>query len=406
MAVSLKRLVVTVLVVACGALGAAVYVKGVRFPPPQFEPPPVTTTTVHPGLDYRVSATGAYVQASDAHGVRFRAFAPQPKITVAAPRDAEFSMQLENMHPRARLDVKGAEINETTQGLVRRLRGRISPGATVALKWRLPDPGTYRFTAIGDTGGAAELRWALKRSAQLGADFMLHLGDINYTAGEFPRAVAALNSAALPVYVAIGNHDFHDAGRSVHEFFTRHIGPRNSSFALGGVRFLNLDTAAFALPSSMGPRGQLVRDLPPLADDSGIREYVVFTHKPLSDPRAVQDPGYAHALGSREARWLQPELSRRGVGSLLAGHIHIATEFEREGIKTYISGQGLAHADLIVDRPVARILVGEVAPGQAVRYRWEPLAMPFEAHCSPRGWEVLQAMGKSKALAELREGCQ
>ncbi len=402
-----KRLVALIAVVALGALLAVVYIKGVRFPPPQFEPRPVTTTASDPGLDYRVTANGAYFQQADDRSMWFRAFAPQPEITVIAEQSTEFSLRLENVHPRALLSADAAEVSENTKGLVRQVRGRTTPGTSLQLKWRLPNPGTYRFTAIGDTGGDAELRWALQRSAQLGADFVLHLGDINYSPEDFARAVQTLNTSPLPVYVAIGNHDFHDAGRSIHEFFTRHIGPRNSSFALGGVRFVNLDTAAVAFPSSMGARGRLVRSLPALTDtSSGIREHVVFTHKPLRDPRATETDSYSHSLGWLEARWLRRELLRRGVGSLLAGHIHVATEFDDQGIKTYISGQGLAHADLIVDRPVARILVGEVAPGQAVKYRWETLDMPFAAHCSPRGWEVLEALGKPDVLGKLRAGCR
>ncbi len=401
-----KRLFAFIIVIALGALVTLVYSKGMRFPPPQFEPRAVATTSVHPSLDYRVSATGAYYQQTDDRGMRFRAFTPHPEIAVAAEQTTEFYLRLENVHPEALLSAADSEVTEQTEGLVRQVRGRTTQGKTVQLEWRLPNPDTYRFTAIGDTGGDTELRWALQRSAQLGADFVLHLGDINYSPEDFAQAVDTLNASPLPVYVAIGNHDFHDAGRSVHEFFTRHIGPRNSTFTLGGVRFVNLDTATFAFPSSMGARGDLVRSLPPLTYTSTrTRDYVVFTHKPLSDPRARETAGYPHSLGWLEARWLQRELSRRGARSLLAGHIHMAIEFEHQGIKTYISGQGLAHADLIVDRPVARILVGEVAPGQAVKFHWETLDMPFTAHCSPRGWEVLEVLGKSDVLAQLRESC-
>lgn len=401
-----KRLVASLIVLVIGALAIAVYVKGVRFPPPQFEPGAVETTAVHVSLGYRVTANGAYYQEVDDGGMRFRAFTPQPEISVVAEQTAELHVRLENVHPLALLNAGDTEVTEQKQGLVRQVRARTTPGSSLQLRWRLPNPDTYRFTAIGDTGGGAELRWALQRSAQLGADFVLHLGDISYAKEDFSRAVTALNASPLPVYVAIGNHDFHAAGRPIHGFFAQHIGPRNSTFSLGGVRFVNLDTAVFAFPSSMGMRGRLVRSLPSLTDAaSKIREYVVFTHKPLSDPRPPETANYPHALGSLEARWLRRELLQRGVRSMLAGHIHIATEFEQRGLKTYVSGQGLAHADLIVDRPEARILVGDVAPGQAVQYRWEPLDMPFAAHCSPRGWEVLEALGKLDVLAQLRASC-
>ena len=133
-----------------------------------------------------------------------------------------------------------------------------------------------------------------------------------------------------------------------------------------------------------------------------VRDVVVFTHKPLRDPRE----GESHSIPGMEYRFLHGHLKRLGVDTILVGHIHIKEEFDDDGIRTLISGQGLAHADLIVDRPIAEILLGDVSPDSGkVSYHWAPLEMPFEMHCNPRSWEVLVAIEKPGVLRQLKEIC-
>ena len=116
--------------------------------------------------------------------------------------------------------------------------------------------------------------------------------------------------------------------------------------------------------------------------------------------------GEGLSVSSPEYSYLHDEFTRLGVDTLLAGHIHIKEELDDQGIRTIISGQGLAHADLIVDHPIAEILLGDVTPeADGVHYHWAPLLMPFEAHCSPRAWEVLVEIEKPGVLRQLKEIC-
>ena len=90
----------------------------------------------------------------------------------------------------------------------------------------------------------------------------------------------------------------------------------------------------------------------------------------------------------------------------MAGHIHIKDEFEDGDVRTLVSGQGLAHADLIVDHPIAEILLGDVTPDQErVVYSWAPINMPLEAHCNPRAWEMVTVLNKMALLQQLQEAC-
>ena len=181
------------------------------------------------------------------------------------------------------------------------------------------------------------------------------------------------------------------------------IGPSNSVFTLGGVEFVNLDTAADFVPAARGRRARIIERLETVGPGRALGDRVAFTHKPLTDPDTKRDHAVDRAV---EADWLRDNLLSRGTKHLLAGQIHIKEEFDDQGLYTYISGQGLAHADLIVDKPYAQILLGDVEPGEPVRYRWEPLNMPFDAHCNQRNLEVLDALERPAVKARLIEQCK
>ncbi|HJP08610.1 MAG: metallophosphoesterase [Arenicellales bacterium] len=364
-------------------LAGAAGMRGVRFPPLRFDPDPVPRSARHSRLGFGAQGNGAYFQREDEDQLVWRAFVPEPILRT----NGTFTLRVGNIHPQAHLTVEGevSLFSEKAQGLFRQVTGRTDNGAAI-LRWTLPHNESYRFTAIGDTGGDRELAWALERSQQLGAHFILHLGDIYYQLGDYDRAVAALAGSPLPVYTTAGNHDVHKGlDWSLADQFLSRIGPTNSTFQLGGIQFVNLDSAADTIPWSGGGRGRLLRALPALADNPGIRDYVVFTHRPISDPRPVDSRPSDHSIKRLgEDNWLYKELTRRGVSNVLNGHIHNTFEVEDRQLNVWIAGEGLAHRDIVHGRQVARILVGDVTPGQAVGYRWEELAMPFESHCNSR----------------------
>jgi hypothetical protein len=390
------------------AAGAAVtYGRGVRFPTLRFVDAGPAMEATMDGVT--VSAQGAVFQESREGMFRFRAFVPEPEFTVRSGGGRQTRIVVENIHPRAELEAGGSgapdgAVLEERFNLSRSLALR-STAQGARFSWRFPGAERYRFAAIGDTGGGTELRWVLKRAAELGADFLLHLGDIYYEEGDFERAAVHLNTADVPTYAAIGNHDFHMGWEPLHPTFHRVVGPSNFVFTLGGVEFVNIDTAADFIPPARGVRARILGGLRPLDAMPDVRDRVVFTHAPLHDPDSERDHAVSRA---GEARWLRERLLATGARNLLAGHIHIKEEFDDQGLHTYVSGQGLGHADLIGEIPYRRfaeILIGDVEPGEPVRYHWQPLNMPFEAHCSARNLGMLEWMGRDDVRATLMELC-
>jgi len=387
---------------AAGGLGYTYY-RGVRFPPPML-------TGSGPAMRgqtgaVEVAAEGAVFQKVEDGAFRFRAFVPEPVFKVRGEDEAR--IVVENVHPAAELapgsdGSQSATLDEARSNLTRTVSVRPSPKGPAGFAWRFPKSDEYRFAAIGDSGGGTELNWVLRRASELGADFLVHLGDIYYEQGDFNRASINLNGAGIPTYAAIGNHDFYDDWQVLYPEFHRVVGPSNWTFALGGIEFVNFDTAADFIPVDRGRRMELLGSLGALNGSGPVRDRVAITHAPLRDP----DPDRDHAVGRRaEARWLRDQLLSRGTRNLLCGHIHIKEEFDDQGLYTYITGQGLAHADLIVDRPYAEILLGDVVPGEPVRYQWQPLNMPFEAHCNERNLGMLDVLEKPDVKEKLLELC-
>ncbi len=386
------------------AFTAAAFVYGVRYPPLQFEPNPLPRAgDSDDGM--RISAAGAFFQGAVNGVLAFRAFAPEPALDIHVGDRGRVDVTVTNLHPEARIETDGSTVGEQVDGLRRTLHATAPPGTSLGVRWVFPRRDRFRFAVIGDSGGGSELAWALRRAAALGADFLIHLGDLYYMRGDLQRAVEHFNNADIPSFVAIGNHEFVEDGEALFEDFTRGIGPRNSTFRLGGVQFVNIDSAAGTFPASGGDRGRLIRDLP-ARGESQTRDFVVYTHMPLTDPRAQEDPTADHSMtGVGEANWLRTQLLSRGVDTLLAGHLHYSEEFDDAGMRTFVVGEGLGHRDLLAGKPIARLLIGDVAPGKAVRYRWKALDMPADAHCNDRAWELLETIGKTDLLAHLKQVC-
>jgi Icc-related predicted phosphoesterase len=353
-----------------GFLGLGLLWFGLRLPPLQWEPSTRATQMESPDGSFFVEGSGATFVRADGNTLVFRAATPTPLLIVSSQTTTTASVVLQNVHPDAR---PGAVGPVRTEGLTRFYEFEIEAGIGLLIQPHFDeDKKEFRFASIGDTGGGEALDYALRRAADLGADFLLHLGDIEYSDGELELAAKAMNAARIPTYTCIGNHDFHDGLDLVHRRFTALIGPRNSFFDLGGVRFLNLDTAADTWPSSGGDRGDLMKLL--LASEfPKEKELVVFTHRPLHDPRpGIEDHG--HAIGhAGEVEWLRECFLELGVDAMLHGHIHQTIVNEVSGMAAFIIGNGLNYPEE-GEATEAGILIGEWHSDRPqVSYKIEPL---------------------------------
>jgi hypothetical protein len=356
-----------------------------------------------------IEAEGAYLKLR--LETRFRSFQPDTRLRLSSSMPViRQIIRLENIHPDAVFEVSegdSARVSERTHGLLREvvLTG-LPEYAQITLSWHFPEKTSYRFVAVGDTGGDQELSWALSRASELGADFILHAGDAYYDESEKNRIGQRLNEASIPVYTSNGNHDFLGPNGNAIELFLTEIGPLNASFKLSHTCFINLDTGAFMYPAHKGERAGLLAAevVNHRRNPTRCKEYVVLTHKPMVDTFEVEFPQRSHALSGADARWIIKQLQQLSRVSLIAGHIHNDFEFEQDGFKTFVSGSGLAHLDLVHGRHVARMLIGDFGDDQNLQMQWALNTMPMEYHCSKKIVRLLEQYKSPKARL-VREAC-
>jgi predicted phosphodiesterase len=357
-----------------GWAGLGWFVFGVRLPPLQWEPasPPV----LGEAQDFRVEADGAIFLGEEEGVLRFRAFVPEPVFLVQAKTATTARLRVDNLHPEC-VD-RGAEAVRI-DGLRRDYEFAIEPGEGLMVRPQFPERESYSFAALGDTGSGPELAASLARAAELGADFFLHLGDLHYKGIPLAEAARAFDGASIPSYVAIGNHDFHRGLNFPWRDFQESIGPRNASFTLAGVDFVNLDTAADHYPATSGERGELLDLLlvRPRPEDT----LVVFTHRPLVDQRVPLGhiaPERDHALHhASEVAWLREAYLQLGADLVLNGHIHASYGTEVDGIPTWIVGNGLLLDEKGFEgEPQILVARWSAAEPGDLAWRTEPLQAP------------------------------
>ena len=374
---------------ASGALlgGAAFYSykRGIRYPRLSLEPRPLNEEHHLP----RALASFKDIIVTGASD--FRAIAPEPKIILNARRGT-IKFTVSNIAPNAKLSITGKGIkrlDEQAKGLSRVIILDSAIEQTIILNWQLDVKDGFEFAVMGDTGGGSELAWTLKRAHELGAQFLLHLGDFNYTDGEYASAIKLFNSSPLPCYVTIGNHDFHDNGL-IYQQFLNEIGPMNHSFELAGTRFVNIDTAADFFPAQGGLRGDLFNRLTPHPG-----EQVFFTHRPLKDPRPHDD----HNVGGiNEVSWLAQEINRLGGQYYLHGHVHHSAELDYQGIRQICAGEGLGYENLVHQKQVAQIMMAKVEPNTRMMHYWRDLNLPWLDHQNPTHAMKLKRDGRLQQL--------
>ncbi len=381
----------------------------VRYPSITVDPAPRPTGLVlASGLE--IEARGGYLKVS--MGTRFRAYQPDMHLRIHGAEPVErHIIQVENIHPDANFswtEDSLATVLEKKHGLLREVELiGLRAGEVLKLSWTFPEKPAYRFVAIGDTGGDEELSWGLIRASDLGADFVLHMGDSYYEEAEVAGVGMRLNQSNIPVYTANGNHDFLGPGGSAIEQFLNNVGPLNARFSLLGTCFINLDTGSFMYPPHKGARAALLAAEVVNQQRAPARctNTIVFTHKPVLQDFEAEFQQRKHSLYGYDAQRIINRLQQLNKLTLLAGHIHNDFSFEQDGFKTYVTGSGLAHKDILRGGHYARVLVGDVRADKPVKLEWALNAMPMEYHCSKKIYKAFKQI-ESPLAKVLNDACR
>ena len=174
----------------------ALAMRGLRMPL-MAEPRHVKHEAWHSEDHFKASADGAFFTGVKGPFLSWRAFTPEPTLKM----QGAFQVTVDNIHPQAILGQEGdGQIQEESiDGLKRTVLGDTEPGKELRLHWQVPFADSYRFAAIGDTGGGRELDWTMQQAHQLGAQFLLLLGDLYYQPGDDLNVIQNLSRSPVPV---------------------------------------------------------------------------------------------------------------------------------------------------------------------------------------------------------------
>jgi 3',5'-cyclic AMP phosphodiesterase CpdA len=289
-----------------------------------------------PGREVRtptsvVRTVGAAVVGADGDRVTLRAWSPTPQVRVD-PGGAPPTVRLTNVPRRARWWAS-AGVRQEVDGSALLFRGpEDRPWAVSAAAGGRP----CSFAVLGDTGASPTFAAALRRAADLGADFFVVVGDLLYHDAEVAPLLALLEASPLPVYFVRGNHDY--ASRARREALGR-LAPAFYAFEWCEASFVMLDNGLERLPRTGAWSDQYEWLERTLLEPHGAPRFVFLHKSPLASP----DERPWHAMWDRDyARRLARSFEEAGVHAVFAGHRHVHERRETGGVLYVTVGEGRA----------------------------------------------------------------
>ncbi len=385
----LTQLFIGLVLFGCFAYLVVAFTIGVRIPGFHLDNFQLPTTYENKKDGFKLDVEGGFIKQIG-HQFVIRAYSPHLEISLIGHL-ITFPLVIENIHPDARLIVNNDNVTfeEKRDNLKRSLTIHGQINSPMLLKWLFPEKDHYRFMALGDTGGGKELEWALIRAKQLNADFVVHLGDMFYSPQDVHSAFSVLQNSPVPVFNIYGNHDYQNGDDEYPQknTFNKIFAPSNFQFSLLGKSFVSLDTASHIFPFNKGKRGSFIQQLIDQPSPKN-QETLLFTHKPIVSVLAEKHPELDHGVTGFESFWLEGKLASIDSLTIITGHIHKSIEILDIFFPTYIAGEGIAHTDLITNKPHSKVLVGDLYLDQPTQFSWHTNNIPRSYQVSKKSLDI------------------
>lgn len=206
-------------------------------------------------------------------------------------------------------------------------------------------PSGLAFAVIGDSEGHADLlREALTRAKSLGAQFVLHTGDISEdgTPENLKQMSDVISQSDLEVTTAVGNHDIRSD--STRQLFASHFNPPNTAFDRDGYRFLILDNADRKVGFSDETLAFAEQDIQAHPD----AHYILVFHRPFDLPlSALIGDDETPASRATNERFVTL-IDRADVAAVFNGHLHLYLPYSFHGIRSFVTGGGGGEAQSVL----------------------------------------------------------
>lgn len=187
-----------------------------------------------------------------------------------------------------------------------------------------------RFGVMADIhSDIRHLERALKLTKERGLEFVVVAGDLTKVGAveELTAVRKALMESGLKYYVIPGNHDRDKKA------FVGLFGETYQSFKKGEVKFILVDNSGWR-GLGVEQRSWLDNEV----QECRIIQCLVVMHMPLNHGFSEHIMGEDNEKVTTEAKEILVLLRDNGVKEIIAGHLHYASSYELEGIRTNLAG--------------------------------------------------------------------
>lgn len=202
-----------------------------------------------------------------------------------------------------------------------------------------PDPASFtnkalliKFAMVADShSDNTNLKKALDKTAELGASFVIGLGDYTNvgTKDELISAKEVFDRSRLPYYLTVGDHDLWDSrnrGLNPLQNYSEVFGPPYQSFAIENLRFLIVydsdNQGGIDSIQWKWLEGELAK-----ASVEKPKATFILTHEPLYHPSSDHFLGKENPAVLSQAQSLINLLKQSGVNEVFAGDTHFYTRY-------------------------------------------------------------------------------
>jgi len=207
-----------------------------------------------------------------------------------------------------------------------------------------------------------ELRIMLKKAKGNGVEMVVLAGDLtnNGKTSELIKIKEVLDESGVKYAAVPGNHEYYI------DEFVKIFGKNYQSIRLGEVKLILVDNSYWKGLDEVHKKW-----LEGEVGECRVLICVAVMHKPLNNLFSSHVMGENNDKATAEALWMRELLITFGVRQIEAGHLHYASSYELEGIRTDIVGavsrernnQSPRYTELMIGRDLIERVVVEETDG-------------------------------------------
>ena len=197
----------------------------------------------------------------------------------------------------------------------------------------------FRVAIIGDSRGNMEAAEHVITDARSKSDFGFILGDlVRYGSdSQFHYLIQELNELEkafgrpYPIYTLVGNHDLSGHNSDAYRKF---FGPEHYYFFAGDTLFVAINNCITgSYQAELGWMDRVLNE-----NSSKAKQVFVLMHIP---PFVVtKNMGHHPPMTRQQTDQLMKVLHKYPIRAIFASHIHDNLQYQSEGIKVYVNGEG------------------------------------------------------------------